>query len=228
MNRQSQEITPIIKDFVEEHERYVEIYKITCLASKKCYVGQAVSHILNHKKYRRYGMIKRFNGHVSEAYSTKKNQCHYLNNAIRKYGVDEFEVELLELCSVENSDKREAHYITELGTMFPNGYNLKLGTITTHLSDEGKKRVSRGVQLYYKDKKIERFKNVEIEKEPVTRYIHPLKRNGEQYGWYVLIKGKKADFGGVHIKIDESYKMAIEFIKLLKERQRNALMRETP
>ncbi len=36
-------------------ERYCEIYKITNLTTDKIYVGQAVSHILNHKRYRPYG-----------------------------------------------------------------------------------------------------------------------------------------------------------------------------
>jgi hypothetical protein len=75
-------------------ERYCEIYKITNLSNGKIYVGQAVSHILNHKRYRPYGREGRFRCHISEAFSTKKNQCHYLNNAIRKYGVDDFVLEL--------------------------------------------------------------------------------------------------------------------------------------
>ena len=60
------------KNIVEENERYVEIYKITCLETNKMYVGQAVSHILNNGKYRRYGMVRRLNGHISEAFSKKK------------------------------------------------------------------------------------------------------------------------------------------------------------
>ena len=33
-----------------ETYRYCEIYKITNLVNQKVYIGQAVSHILNHKK----------------------------------------------------------------------------------------------------------------------------------------------------------------------------------
>ena len=69
----------------EPTQRYCEIYKITNLTTAKIYVGQAVSHILNHKRYRPYGHEGRFRCHISEAFSTKKNQSHYLNNAIRKY-----------------------------------------------------------------------------------------------------------------------------------------------
>ena len=50
----------------------------------------------------------------------------------------------------------------------------------------------------------------------IEKYIKPLKRNNEQYGWYVYIDRVKADFGGVHIPLDESKISATEFIKNLK------------
>ena len=68
----------------EPTDRYCEIYKIISLSTNKIYVGQSVSHILNHKRYRPYGHEGRFRCHISEAFSTKKNQSHFLNNAIRK------------------------------------------------------------------------------------------------------------------------------------------------
>jgi hypothetical protein len=212
-------ITPLDdKLIVEENERYVEIYKITCYATKKNYVGQTVSHILNNGKYRRYGMLKRFNCHISEAYSTKKNQCHYLNNAIRKYGKDNFRVELLDRCFLNESDNLESHYMKNLNSMFPCGYNLKSGTKTTYLSEEGRKRVSQGVYNYYKDKKYERFKDINISLEDdINKYIKPLSRDKIQYGWYVYIDGKKADFGGKHISLEISKKRAEEFIYNIKE-----------
>ncbi len=213
-----QKITPLDdKLIVNENERYVEIYKITCKVTEKIYVGQAVSHILNSGQYRRYGMIKRFNGHVSEAFSTKKNQCHYLNNAIRKYGKNNFIVELLDRCYLKDSDTTESLYIQKLQSMFPNGYNLKLGTKTTYLSEEGRKRVSDGVYNYYKDKKFERFKNIKYIDNNIDKYIKPLKRNNIQYGWYVYIERIKADFGGKHISLDISRKRAEEFILNIKD-----------
>ena len=88
-------------------ERYCEIYKIVNLSNGKIYVGQAVSHILNHKRYRPYGHMGRFKCHISEAFSSKKNQSHYLNNAIRKYGIGNFTSELIKCCDVENADYME-------------------------------------------------------------------------------------------------------------------------
>jgi group I intron endonuclease len=200
------------------NERYCEIYKITNISNGKIYVGQAVSHILNHKRYRPYGHEGRFRCHISEAFSQKKNQSHYLNNAIRKYGVHDFIVELIEYCEISDANDREIHYIKTFDSLFPNGYNLKNGgSVFTH-SDESKKRVSNGVINYFKDKKFERFKNVQILDDNIDNYIKPLNRFDLQYGWYVYINRVKADFGGVHISLQESKQSAREFIIKLKEK----------
>jgi len=210
-------------------DRYCEIYKITNITNGKIYVGQCVSHILNHKKYRPYGLNGRFKCHISEAFSTKKNQSHYLNNAIRKYGASGFTVELIEYCEIENADEREVFYIKELNSLYPNGYNLKNGGYSFTHSNESKRRVSAGVVNYYKDKKIERFANIQKIDDDIEKYIKPLKRNNSQYGWYVYINRCKADFGGVHIPLNDSKQNAIDFIKRLKIHLAKHLdVRETP
>ena len=198
-------------------ERYCEIYKITNIANQKVYVGQAVSHILNHSRYRPYGREGRFKCHISEAFSSKKNQCHYLNNAIRKYGVTSFVVELIEYCTVENADERETNYILQNNSMFPNGYNLKIGGNAFTHTEESKKRVSTGVIRYFENKKLERFKDIRHIDEDIEQYIKPLKKHSIQYGWYVYIERKKADFGGVHITLEDSKQCAIDFIKKIKD-----------
>ena len=145
--------TKLSKEILDDPvERYCEIYKITNLSNRKLYVGQAVSHILNHNRYRPYGHEGRFRCHVSEAFSTKKNQSHYLNNAIRKYGVNEFVVDLIECCEMSLANEREIHYINELNSLYPHGYNLKIGgSVFTH-SEESKRRLSNGVAKYFKEK----------------------------------------------------------------------------
>jgi hypothetical protein len=199
-------------------ERYCEIYKITCLTSNKSYVGQAVSHILNHKKYRPYGMNGRFRCHVSEAFSEKKNQCCYLNNALRKYGVDDFTVDLLTTCDIANADETEQQYIKKHGTLYPNGYNLNTGGNVFRHTNESRKRVSSGVLKYFKDKKFQRFMDLKKIDGNYEQYIKPLRKHGQQYGWYVYINRIKADFGGVHISLDKSWEMALEFITELDKR----------
>lgn len=105
------------------------IYLIERIGKKsKYYVGQAVSHRKNHGKYRLFGYEGRFRDHISEALcNTKKKQCWYLNNAIRRYGKDAFNVSLLETCALTDMDEREQYYIQEYNSLYPNGYNLTTG-----------------------------------------------------------------------------------------------------
>ena len=210
--------------------RYCQIYKITNIKTEKVYIGQSVSHILNHKRYRPYGYEGRFKCHISEAFSDKKNQSHFLNNSIRKYGVKNFKVELLENCECNEADRREIFNISKFNSLYPNGYNLKNGGMTFQHTKESKLRVSKGVKKYFIDRKLERFKDIEINNLDYEKYIRPLNRNNNQYGWYVYIEKTKADFGGVHINLKTSYIEAKKFLKKIynKEHQRNTLMRETP
>lgn len=209
-------------------ERYCEIYKIVNLENGKIYVGQAVSHILNHQRYRPYGMEGRFRCHVSEAFSKKKNQSHYLNNALRKYGVNSFAVELLQRCKPDDADSVETSYIQQLNSLFPAGYNLKLGGTQFHHSNESKRRVSDGMVTYFKDKKLQRFLAVKQLDEEVDQYIKPLRRNGVQYGWYVYIERNKADFGGVHIPLEKSKEDAVVFVQQLKNHLAKHLVAGSP
>jgi hypothetical protein len=104
------------------------IYKISCNSSNKIYIGQTYSHIKNHGKYRPAGYLKRFASHISEAITnTKKKQCTYLNNAIRKYGKDSFICELIKTCELDKMDHYEQKYIKKYNSLFPNGYNLTSG-----------------------------------------------------------------------------------------------------
>lgn len=210
--------TRIKNDILDNSElRYCEIYKIKNTINNKEYIGQAVSHILNHNRYRPYGMEGRFKQHISEAYSSKKNQCFYLNNAIKKYGSDKFVLELLHVCSIKDADNIESNEIIKNNSLYPNGYNLNTGGRSFKSSNESRKRVSNGLINYFKDKKFERFKNVTInDDEDIEKYVRPLNRYNKQYGWYVYINRIKADFGGSCISLEESRQMALDFILFIK------------
>jgi hypothetical protein len=95
---------------------------------------------------------------------------------------------------------------------------LKIGGTSFVHSDESKKRVSNGVLRYFENRKFDRFISIKKIDDNIERYIHPLKRDNTQYGWYVLIEKKKADFGGVHISLEDSKNSALEFIRTLKNR----------
>jgi hypothetical protein len=198
--------------------RYCEVYKITNIINQKIYVGRTVSHILNNGKYRPYGMEGRFRSHISEAFSTKKNQCKYLNNAIRKYGVENFTLQLIRYCHSHEVDEVEIDEISKHNSLYPNGYNLTTGGQSYSYTNEQKYTISEGVVRYYKELKFQKFNGIIIDSINFDKYIKPLRRDGSQYGWYVYIKGKKVDFGGIHITLDKSKEMAYEFLNELVRR----------
>ena len=104
------------------------VYLITHTASSKKYVGQTLTHRLNHGRYRPFGAEGRFRDHLSTAVkNTKGKQCTYLYNAIRLYGREAFTVSVLEVCDRSAIDEREKHHITAQNTLFPHGYNLTPG-----------------------------------------------------------------------------------------------------
>lgn len=119
---------PEIMNIDQKDLVYGQIYIIKCIKSNKNYVGQVVSHRKNKNKYRLFGIDGRFKDHLSEAIcNTKKKQCRYLNSAIRKYGKNQFIVELLENCELSKMNELEIYYINFFNTLAPNGYNLSVG-----------------------------------------------------------------------------------------------------
>jgi group I intron endonuclease len=112
----------------EAHKIKGEIYKITNLLTNKMYIGQTRSHYLNRGKYRPFRYTGRFKSHISESKSMYKyNACRYLNSAFNKYGVENFNCELILTCEIDELDYYETKYISELNTRYPNGYNLTNG-----------------------------------------------------------------------------------------------------
>ena len=103
---------------------YGEIYCITNLNNNKKYIGQAVKIMGTNKQ--KWGTQGRWASHIREAINNKTDHCRLLNQAIRKYGVDNFKVEKLCDCLISELDDMEKKYIIEYNTMSSNnmGYNL--------------------------------------------------------------------------------------------------------
>lgn len=94
----------------------IGIYKITNKINKKSYIGQSIN------------IQKRVHQHFWKA-KCKKDVSYNsaLHNAIRKYGQINFQIEILQECSVENIDEKEKYYIKYYNTLVPNGYNILSG-----------------------------------------------------------------------------------------------------
>ena len=110
------------------------IYVITNAVNDKCYIGQT-------KKL----LVERFSGHVRDALNGKSDTC--VAHAIRKYGVESFDIEILEECDTqEQLNGREEHWIAKFGTFPPskgNGYNMTSGGRCFEMSEEVKRKLSK-------------------------------------------------------------------------------------
>lgn len=94
------------------------IYCLTCETTGLKYIGQATDVKFKSGKPYSYGVTGRWNDHVSSHSTTP------LNRAIQEHGQDAFTIETLEAdVPDERLDEREAHWISELNTVVPNGYN---------------------------------------------------------------------------------------------------------
>ena len=103
------------------------IYQIIHWESGNSYVGQTTGKV-----------GKRWKHHCGW-----KSGCRKVQNAIKKYGKDAFEFTVLEECeTLDQLNEREVHWIKELNTLSPNGYNLDSGGKNKIPSEETKIKIS--------------------------------------------------------------------------------------
>lgn len=182
-----------------------EIYLITNKTNDKKYVGQALQYVSNITP-KKWGTINRWRSHLREASlkinenspSWQKDRCVALNHAIRKYGADNFNIEILCVCAVEEMDEKEIEFIIKYNTQSPNGYNLTTGgrggkdsestrekkrlmRVGKKHSEETKKKISAG--------QMGNRRTLNTRKRPedkdLPKYICRTRRNGIVTGYTV-------------------------------------------
>lgn len=87
----------------------IGIYRITNIIDNKCYIGKSLN------------IEGRINDHKINRRSNK-----HLQNAIKKYGIENFTFEILEECTKDNYSEREIYWIEYYDSM-NNGYNETSG-----------------------------------------------------------------------------------------------------
>lgn len=88
------------------------IYKITNKINSKIYIGQTSGTI-----------EKRFKEHIKQS---KYNDTFHLYRAMRKYGIENFEIEEIEECEDSLLSQKEKYYIKYFDS-YKNGYNMTIG-----------------------------------------------------------------------------------------------------
>ena len=110
------------------------IYKITNIQNNKIYIGKT-----------KYSIYNRFESHIRAAF--KSNRKYYFYNAIRKYGKDNFKIDLIEECDNSILSEREKYWISFYNSIDKSiGYNSTLGgeggDTFTYQSKERQKEIS--------------------------------------------------------------------------------------
>lgn len=104
-----------------------EIYVITDARTNKRYVGQTVSHRLNHGRYRPYGFTRRYNSHLSQAHNNSPTKQVYRLQAAMREDFSAFSTQLVARCELADANDLEKHYVTVYNSLWPNGYNQTAG-----------------------------------------------------------------------------------------------------
>jgi len=115
------------------------IYKITNTITHKCYVGETKQSNPESRWKEHKNTIKNGTG------------CPALQDAVKKYGIENFKFDILLICFDEDRYKYEIEYIKKYNSQVPNGYNILGGGPgggfegKTH-SEETKKRMSENTK----------------------------------------------------------------------------------
>ena len=137
---------------------YGYIYKTTNLINRKIYIGQKKSLIFLGNDY--LGSVK------------------YLKNAINKYGIENFEVQLIEKAETKQQlDELEKFYIKQFNSIDKNiGYNIANGAVGgdtySGLSDEDKLIRNNKLKQSHKNRSPNYIKRVYIYKDDITKLIN--------------------------------------------------------
>jgi len=169
------------------------IYKVTNLINNKIYIGQTVKLL----KYRQ-------SEHISSALRNLDN--NYFHNAIRCYGIENFEWVVIWKGDRELLDSMEINYIKKYNSYKynsnSNGYNLTVGGGTTtgfKYSNDMKKACSirtKGKNNPRYDKTVYIFKHPKYGIEELTKYDFYKKHNLDPSGVTAIIKKRQKSLKG--------------------------------
>lgn len=113
--------------------KFGSIYKITNKINNKCYIGQTIQSI-----------TKRFDQHKSRSLLSATNCA--IHNAIKKYGIENFDIEEIYIAfDLDSLNSSEIVLIEQFNSKYPNGYNIDIGGNNFQRSEETCKRISQGL-----------------------------------------------------------------------------------
>jgi group I intron endonuclease len=148
------------------------IYCISNTTNNKVYIGQT-----------RQTIRRRFMCHIWEAKRENNLSDTKLNRAILKYGCDNFNVEEIHKCPIDELDKWEQYYIEKYDS-FKNGYNSTIGgsgALGLTRSDEVKQKIREFQIEHNKNPEVRLNKSIHLSGDLHPQY-NKLGSNSPNYG----------------------------------------------
>lgn len=141
----------------------MEVYKITCITNGKVYVG--ISKNAN----------RRWKSHQK---ATLRQSTKALCNAIRKHGVENFNMEIIAFAkTATEAGKLEVKFIRQLNSLHPNGYNNTTGgdyNRNAKLSIQTQVKISNSIVKFWKDNP-EKLRS-QAQKRAAKAWLNPVSR----------------------------------------------------
>ena len=150
-------------------DKIVDIYIITNLINGKQYVGQSVN-----------GYKERFRTHCFYEKGYKDTIPTRIDKAIKKYGKDNFKVELLEQVPYCERNEKEQYYISKYDT-YRNGYNATLGGDFNPMFNE--KIRQRHKEICASEEHRERSRKAAIKLFSENEEVHRKITEGNKRAW---------------------------------------------
>ena len=156
------------------------IYKIKNKIDNKTYIGQTTQDLES-----------RWRQHLK-----KRNSCRYLKYAFNKYGVENFEFELVCITFDNQLDDMEIKYIEQYKCLVPNGYNIRLGGNSGKHHEETKRKIGDTIKNKYKNGMVHSMPQLgkphnEIIKKKISDKLKGHKRSQESIDKQIITKRNK-------------------------------------
>lgn len=181
------------------------IYKITNKITKKCVIGET-----------KHNPEARWKRHLRAI--NKNTGCPALRDAIKKYGVENFKLEVLIICFDEDRYIYEKQYIKKYNSQVPNGYNILEGGegggfIGKKHTEETKQKLSDSLKKFYENPE-ERHKKSLTNKEAMKKVdMKKIIANSEKYKKAV----EEGRVGGRSHKNNKDHKLSEETKQKIRE-----------
>ena len=171
--------------------------------SHRVYIGQTI-----------YDYKDRFRDHLYDAFDPKKDHCKKLNRAIRKYGKDQMNVNLIrKCCSQKELDHYEDFYIRIFNSI-RSGYNIKHGGKGGPHTEETKIKISRGVKGIPKPQSMKTNLSKSRNKHGLPMYMIKCK-NGYRIVNHPVQDGRERKITSSCYTEEEKKNMALEYLTML-------------